>query len=239
MFLSHRIADVIAICHLNSFLLFPIHASHPSGTSNRRFPALTCRPWFRCWRFYWMPRNLQTDDSGWFRSHDIWSPAITTAFLISLLMFRRTLHLQENHAMPSMSPMKLHSLVSFCILVPAHDDGLHMHPTTKAFNKHEVATQRFTANLPLIPDLLSIHPLGSFTLKTTDIHLCTIGNFTFWHLLYQLQVPSWSCESFSDLYGLCQHVYLFQVLLLLLNFFLAHGGIHQVFLFQLHDLGMG
>lgn len=31
----------------------------------------------------------------------------------------------------------------------------------------------------------------------------------------------------------------FQVLLLLLNFFLAHGGIHQVFLFQLHDLGMG
>ena len=87
---------------------------------------------FVAW-FYWMPRNLQTDDSGWFRSHDIWSPAITTAFLISLLMFRRTLHLQENQAMPSMSPMKLHSLVSFCILVPAHNDGLHsLNPTTKA-----------------------------------------------------------------------------------------------------------
>lgn len=140
---------------------------------------------FVAW-FYWMPRNLQTDDSGWFRSHDIWSPAITTAFLISLLMFRRTLHVQENQEMSSMSPMKLHSLVSFCLLVPAHNDGLRsLNPTTKAFNKHEVATQRFTANLPLIPDLLSIHPLGSFTLKTIDIHLCTIGNFTFWHLLYQ------------------------------------------------------
>ena len=31
----------------------------------------------------------------------------------------------------------------------------------------------------------------------------------------------------------------FQVLLLLLNFFLTHGGIHQVFLFQLHDLKSG
>lgn len=99
---------------------------------------------FVAW-FYWMPSNLQTDDPGWFRSHDTWSPAITAAFLISLLMFRRTLHLQENQAMPSMSPMKLHSLVSFCLLVPAHNDGLHsLNPTTTAFNKHEVATHLTT-----------------------------------------------------------------------------------------------